>query len=60
MKSLETMQKAVEAARAERVHRVDDRRGVGGVFPGGVSELLDRLGEQVILPAFEVGARRRV
>jgi hypothetical protein len=43
----------------EQVHRVDDHRRVGGVLARRVGELLDgldRLGEQVVLPALQVVA----
>ena len=50
---------ALEVARVEQVHRVDDQRGVGGVLAAGVGELLDRLdrvAQQLVLPADEVRA----
>lgn len=50
--------KAIDPARVEQIHRVDNQRRVGGILSRGVAELLDRLNRhrvQRLLPAFEIG-----
>ena len=34
---------AIELLRIQQIHRINDQRAVGGIFPDGISELLNRL-----------------
>jgi len=50
---------ACEGVEDQQIHGVDNHRRVGGVLAPGVGELLDRLdrlGEQLVFPAFQVRA----